>query len=339
MKTWCLGLLLGLWPTLAGSQAPVPGARDITIKASPVPLNSESPRTQTLGQLAYEGGLSLSSEDEDFGGLSGLIIAPDQSHLIAVTDRGHWVCMVPLHSPEGRLISIESAWMRRMKGLNGKGMTGKQQTDAEGLTRTPDGTAILASFEGEHRIWRYATDDPTDLCSVASAVPEPVALPQGVTRLPNNGGLEAITALPDASLVVLSEHGRAGGGRLGWRLPIEGLTDSPAQRLAYKVPKPFAPTDMTQFGEHVYVMHRHFSVLSGVSGLISRIPIDAFCDDTNVVSSEELARFSPPITVDNFEGISAVAAPLGRTGLYVVSDDNFNPFQQTLLLKFSLTEN
>jgi len=50
-----------------------------------------------------------------------------------------------------------------------------------------------------------------------------------------------------------------------------------------------------------------------------------------------VAEFAPPVTLDNYEGISAVRDESGETHVYLVSDDNFNSAQQrTLLLMFAL---
>jgi hypothetical protein len=51
----------------------------------------------------------------------------------------------------------------------------------------------------------------------------------------------------------------------------------------------------------------------------------------------ELVVLSLPSTTDNFEGIAAVTTPDGGTRLYIVSDDNDNPRQRTLLLAFDVS--
>ena len=50
----------------------------------------------------------------------------------------------------------------------------------------------------------------------------------------------------------------------------------------------------------------------------------------------ELARLAPPYTVDNFEGLAVFPDKRGGTIIYILSDDNFNPLQRTLLLQFRL---
>ena len=54
------------------------------------------------------------------------------------------------------------------------------------------------------------------------------------------------------------------------------------------------------------------------------------------LSGTELAVLEPPVTTDNYEGISAVRQPDGKVMLYIVSDDNFWGFQRTLLLMFEI---
>jgi hypothetical protein len=51
---------------------------------------------------------------------------------------------------------------------------------------------------------------------------------------------------------------------------------------------------------------------------------------------EELLRLESPLRLDNFEGLAIQEDPIKGTMLYLVSDDNYNPFQQTLLLQFRL---
>ena len=64
------------------------------------------------------------------------------------------------------------------------------------------------------------------------------------------------------------------------------------------------------------------------------------------LAPRELARFGPPLTSDNFEGLDARRDPSGRTFGYLVSDDNScgkrqvvvapRVLQRTLLLQFEL---
>ncbi|MBV8535488.1 MAG: esterase-like activity of phytase family protein, partial [Alphaproteobacteria bacterium] len=51
---------------------------------------------------------------------------------------------------------------------------------------------------------------------------------------------------------------------------------------------------------------------------------------------EEIAHLQSPLTLDNFEGISAVRGPNGTVRVYIISDDNYTFLQRTLLFMFEL---
>ena len=55
-----------------------------------------------------------------------------------------------------------------------------------------------------------------------------------------------------------------------------------------------------------------------------------------MVRGEELAWLRHPLSVDNLEGIAAGRGPRGETLLWLLSDNNFNPLQRTILLHFEL---
>ncbi|MDP7603952.1 MAG: hypothetical protein QF546_08960, partial [Alphaproteobacteria bacterium] len=49
-------------------------------------LNPEEPTQQRVGELLFKGGLALSSDDDRFGGFSGLVLS--NGNLVAVSDKG-----------------------------------------------------------------------------------------------------------------------------------------------------------------------------------------------------------------------------------------------------------
>jgi hypothetical protein len=53
-------------------------------------------------------------------------------------------------------------------------------------------------------------------------------------------------------------------------------------------------------------------------------------------SAEELAAFGPLSGIDNMEGLAVAPGPGGALTLWLVSDDNFNPPQRTILVALSL---
>ena len=57
-----------------------------------------------------------------------------------------------------------------------------------------------------------------------------------------------------------------------------------------------------------------------------------------VLADAPAVSFTAPATVDNFEGIAAVRRADGGVRLYILSDDNFNARQRTLLLAFDVRD-
>jgi hypothetical protein len=51
---------------------------------------------------------------------------------------------------------------------------------------------------------------------------------------------------------------------------------------------------------------------------------------------EELLRLEYPLNVDNFEGVAVQENASKEPLIYIVSDNNFNSFQRTLLFQFRL---
>ena len=85
----------------------------------------------------------------------------------------------------------------------------------------------------------------------------------------------------------------------------------------------------------IAVVERSFSVVSGLKIRVTRVRT-AEIQATKLISPEELAYLSYPLSVDNFEGIAARVSKNGKTLIYLVSDDNFNSEQRPLLVMFEL---
>jgi hypothetical protein len=106
-------------------------------------------------------------------------------------------------------------------------------------------------------------------------------------------------------------------------------------RLGYRAPEGYAITDAAQLPDgRLILLNRRFSLVDGVSVLISLAVAPELTAGT-IIEAREIARLDPPVTVDNLEAL-AISNEEGRTILWIASDDNFNPLQRTLLLKFEL---
>jgi hypothetical protein len=311
----------------------------IAVQATPVPLRADDSSDERVGQLVYRGGLALTASHPRFGGWSDLWVAPDGSHLIAISDRASWMELRLVHDAAGRLVGAPSARIaplidQRLRPLHGP------MGDSEGLARLPDGS-FLVSFERRHRVWLY----PAGPAGSQGSGPGPFArppqvlpTPPGVEAAPYNGSLEAIARLADGRIALLAEDLVVDGAHAGWLFAPTTMPDGTWSRFGYRPERDLSPAGAVGLPDgDLLVLERGFRFLLGFRARIARVPA-AQLQPGAVAQGAEVARLDPRFTVDNFEGIAARIGPRGETLLYVISDDNFNSFQRTLLMVFALEE-
>ena len=297
-----------------------PAAADpIDVVATPVALD-DVPKPFPIGQIEYVSGFALASDAKEFGGLSGASLSADGGTLTALADTGVWFRLALRHDGSGRLIGVAGGESGRLKDEQGKPLATKYVGDSESITRAADGSYYV-TFEGWHRLWRYK--------SLAGAA-KYVRPPTGMTSLPGNEGVEAATQLRDGRFLLLSEGDWTFNGDLqGW------LGDG--KRWAELTLAPtgtFKPTDLALLPSgDVLLLERSVSLFAGFAARLSVIRATTIAPGAQL-SGEELAIIKSPLPVDNFEGVTARATPDGSVLIYVLSDDNFNEIERTLLLQF-----
>jgi len=327
-------LLLASAALSAASAKAQPG-RSVDIVATPVGMHTPAQESaaRSVGKLDFVGGMELAGADEVFGGLSGLEISEDGSRLLAITDRGHWLALDLALDEKGVPRDIGAARMAPILDPEGEAFEGAFR-DAEAMLLEDAG--VLLSFEGSHRLHRYPAErpvlEPETLFASKGAF---LRLPLRLRRQPRNGGIEAMVRLGGDRLLLFSERETAEkGGLMAWIWPGRGE----AQPLYFEPPEGFAPTDAAPLpGGDILVLLRRFSPLTGVAASLMRIDAAAAVPE-QPFSGEVLATLSPPLTVDNMEGLAVRRGSDGRTWLYLVSDNNFRSLQRTLLLIYALEE-
>lgn len=255
--------------------------------------------------------LSLTSPDPNFGGLSDFAMRPDGS-LVAISDSGHWYGFRPGFDADGTLARIAEPWGLPMRNAEGGVLKGKPNADAEGLTAFADG-GYAVSFERRHRLIRFA---------------EPGAASRRLDGpdlhfLPENQGVEALGVLPDGRFLLLAE----GGEEAGTLPAFLGYPGGAWQSLRYPFDGEFRPTGLTIGPDGVpYALERAFSFPAGPRGRIMRLTISG-----ETIKTEPMALLQSPIPVDNAEGIIWLPDPAPLGSFLVISDDNFNALQKTLI--------
>jgi hypothetical protein len=335
-----LHLLLALPILLAACSASPPHApaqaqeQPLVIQATAVPLKLDDPAATTVGRLVWRGGVSLTANSSNFGGWSDLYVAPDGRSLHAISDVGGWLNAEIRFDSRGHLAGLGPARLGQLRGLDGKPLTSKLEADAEALVRLPDGS-WLVGFELRHRIWRYPAGDEAQGLGLAGT-PVPVEAPPQLQSQPANGGLEAMAALPDGRVVMLSEeYSETAGTTMGWIGAPSGGSFR-WQSFNYTSIPDFRVTAVATLPDGSFVaLERAFDMVRGVRVRVMRFAArDLVAGGT--VRSEELAFLAVPYAVDNLEGIYATRGPRGETLLWLLSDDNFNRAQRTILLLFEL---
>ena len=321
------GMRLLLVPFLVLCLAVPAGAETIRVSSKRVPFNADDRGQRNAGQLVWRGGIALRSRDRRFGGYSDLHVSADGRSLLAVSDRGTWLQLRLSYNAAGELAGAADARVGPLRDIGGVRLRGKEG-DAESMAVMPDGS-IVVGFERRHRLRVYPPG-----ANPLSGVPRAYPTPPGVEDGPSNGGIETLVHVGGGYLLAISERQRARpGALLGW-VGVDGGW----RRFRYARTGGFRPTSALLLANgDVLVLERRFILARGNAIRIVRIPRRAVAPG-RLVRGHEIARLQAPMTVDNFEGIAARHGSAGETLIYLLSDDNFNPLQQTLLLMFSLKE-
>lgn len=326
LASFCL-LLVAACSTVPSS--PV-GAQPVAleIRSEPLLLKLDEPGLRQIGKLVWRGGLSMTANSLNFGGWSDLHVSPDGRTLSSISDLGSWFTAEIDYDSGGNLAGLSRGLIGSLNGLDGKPLASKVEADAEGIARLADGS-WLVSFERHHRIWHYPTLDGT---------PAPINLPDGFERQPGNGGVEALTALPDGRVVAISEdYSLTPGLLVGWIGQSAADGRYAWQTFQYAKIADFNPTAVTPLpdGGGFVLLERAFDMARGVRVRVMHFEA-AELQAGATIRARELARLVSPLAVDNLEGIAATLGPRGETLLWLISDDNFNRLQRNLLLLFEL---
>lgn len=312
---------------------PIAVADAVRVSVEPIPLIpaeseqlSHDTGPQIIGSLIFRGGFALRSTDKRFGGFSGLLVSPDGQRLTAVSDDGARLNARLSYDRLGWLTNLSEAKLSPLVSVAGRPLGYKRVRDAEALATDAEGNLIVA-FEHDHRLWRYR-----------SGLPKLIPGPNNIAKQPTNHGLEALTGLSDGRLFAVSEGLRVQSptdGFRGWLLSTDEKRWDNVEIVAHRRYRPTGAATLPN-GD-VILLERWFSRLAGFSARVRRIPISQIRPDARLEGTE-IAVIDSPMSVDNFEGIAARQAENGKTILYLLSDDNFNGLQRTLLMMFEMAE-
>lgn len=310
-------LALSACAGMGGGPVPYVPAVDgwIASEGTTRPVGLGLPGAELAGGVRFAGGVELVAETgSPLHSLSDLKMTDGDGGFVTVSDVGDLVRGRIRLDARGRLSGIDRLSVRRLTLADGQPIEDKADGDAEGLVLLPDGR-LLVSFERKHRIWDYGR--------LPALNARPVAVRHPDFAFAENDGMEGVAASPTGWIVTGESGGTWDCAPVGCRLvtpvPDPLLTDADFR---------ITGMDRDPSGPGWFVIQRAFSLPAGPRAHIRRMA-------PNGELGPVLISLKLPGTTDNFEGIAAQTRH-GRTRLYILSDDNFNPIQRTLMLAFDL---
>ena len=322
----CLAAIVPIWLLFVCCRSPAVAQTSSShglIKVVPIEVDPKRPERKNFGSLTLLSAFRIESKDQRFGGLSGLSVGAD-GKLYAISDRGYWLSARMQLDSNGVLINLLDWQIAPMLTPTKTPVTGRFR-DAEALTRARDGSFLVA-FEGVHRLWRYSAPPNT-----FDSTPAPVQIPSAIARAPSNGGMEGLATLPDGRLLILTEEFKnPDGSSKGWL-----VGDDKSAELSYVPAEGFYVTDCAALDNgDVLVLERRYVPFAILSARVTLVKAASLQPGAKL-AGKELLKLEQPLAAENYEGIAVQQTSTG-TMVFIVSDDNYSSFQQTLLLQFLL---
>lgn len=306
-------------------------ARALHVDAEPLSLAGSWAAHSPLTPIAA---FRLRSSDDDFGGLSGIVLEGDRARLVG--DRGMWVELRLTRDARGRIVDVAGVQIDALRAGDG-GPLGGSSRDAESAAQAPGGR-VWVGFERLHRVVGYPAFG-------APAAEEASQLPHD--GLGWNQGVEALAIAPDGALIAIAEeppeNQSAGADALmGWRM-IAGRAEP--FRIARVAGYAATGADIGPDGA-LYLLERRFGLLSGVWCRIRRFPdiaarlatggrVGGSDDVVDLGAGETLIALNHAAPIDNMEAIAVEPSASGDLLITIVADDNFSLLQKTVLLQFA----
>lgn len=296
----------------------------LLVSARALPLSNSDPHPRRAGLLPYLGGWELTSANPGFGGISAMLIDP-AGDILGLSDSG---TLMGFHVGAG------SAQRRPFLAPLPVRPQDRDEPwwvwDSEALTHDPATDRYWVGFELRQQICRYAP---------GFARVEACRTWPDIMAWPKTGSIESLARLPDGRFLAISEMGMTADGRHDALLfagdPADDRTAAPVH-LRYAPPRGYRPTDAVALdARHILVLNRRVTLQELFTATIAIVELPDRIEPGALLQARTLARLAPPLQADNFEGI-AVTHERGQTAIWIISDDNHEFFQRSLLLKFAL---
>lgn len=289
---------------------------------------------QTQG-LIFRGGIELRSPTDTFGGLSAIGFTGPAGKLVMVSDRGNFVSGELIYDDAGAPLSLVGVDIAPIQNSKGADLPRAFARDAEALAiieRPGNKSVVRVGFENLTRVADFHLEN-----GVPSGPAFDVVIPDWLTATRTNESLEAVCVAPPASPIagstLLLTEGVIDndGAHSGWLL---GKNDRGP--MSYRSGNATDPTDCAFLPNGDLLVLERGVVLVNFAARLVRIKAADVRPGTEMHG--EVLFEAVGGDLDNMEGLAVHRTQAGETRITIVSDNNFNDWERSLLLEFSLPE-
>lgn len=291
------------------------------IAMKPLALDPERPALRKVGALEFLAAWELGSNNPNFGGISALSMMRD-GRFIGVSDMGTLIGFGLTGQNQ-----IDRPFIAPLPDAYGKNI-GYEDRDSESIAHDPATGRFWVSYEGKHAIRRFGR---------SFARTEGIARPKPMQSWGANSGAEALIRLPDGQFIVFSEgHDLPDGSYEALHFSGDPTEEgSSGFSFGYAPPAGHKITDAAMLPDgRILTLNRKLSFPPEFSIALAVFDPAQIAKGA-VISPKVIARLQAPLLVDNMEGL-VVAQDGGRTIIWMISDNNFNIWQRSILMKFAL---
>jgi hypothetical protein len=320
---------------LAGLLVGQPLAAEVTVGAVQIAEFRGVDLDQQVDKLIWRGGIAMVSQEDTFGGLSGLAFTGPDHQVTMVSDRGNFVSGKLVYDEADRLFGFIGVRIEAIQNSKGAPLPRQYARDAESIAtvlRNGVPVAVRVGFEHLTRVAEFALTD-----GVPGGPAKEIEIPQWLSDARTNETLESLCVAPDASPVagstlLITEGVFDADGK--HRAQLLGQRDKGG--LSYQSSPTLNPTDCAFLPNgDLLVLERGVAFLTFTMAL-RRIKADEVRPG-NLMRGEVLLTASGS-SIDNMEQVAVHTAPNGETRIVIGSDNNFNDWERNLLLEFALAE-
>lgn len=308
---------------------------DVTVNAVQISRFANVGVGEPTQGLVFEGGLELHSATDTFGGLSGIGFTGGDGYLVMVSDRGNFVSGQLLYDDRGAPLSLVGAAITPIQNSKGADLPRAFARDAEALAiiERPAGNSVVrVGFENLTRVADFRLQNNVPVGPALEVI-----IPDWLTRTRTNESLEAVCVAPPASPIagstlLLTEGVITGDGlHAAWLL---GKADRGP--LSYRSGDATSPTDCAFLPNGDLLVLERGVVLINFAARLVRIKAADVKPGAEMKGDVLFEAVGGDL--DNMEGLAVHQTPAGQTRITLVSDNNFNDWERSLLLEFSLPD-